>query len=314
MKYILCPLCGMNDYRIVFKIGSLNKKIINVICCKCGLVYVNPRQTEKEYEEFHRQNFFQEKGYESIEDFRKKASKSELDIKSRVVDLLLKYVDSKAKILDVGCGMGTIVNIFKKKGFDAKGIELSDIEIRVAREVYGLEIEHLSLEQYAQTNNEQFDLIILHHTLEHMPEPRKELARIYKLLKSNGLLYVGVPNIMNMKKRPEVFFEIGHALSFSPYSLKNLLNKCGFGIEYFSDKAAYLGGMDTVARKDVKNKKDLELELDKFEDSFCVRAYVLYKFFQYFIFRILRKFFLFFLSESAQIGIGRKIYLFIKKR
>jgi flagellar assembly protein FliH len=47
--YIPCPLCKNDSYREIFEIGDLNQPLRNVICMKCGLIYINPRPDEAEY-------------------------------------------------------------------------------------------------------------------------------------------------------------------------------------------------------------------------------------------------------------------------
>lgn len=54
LKYVNCDLCGKDEYIVVGKKGRFNERVTNVICKDCELVYINPRMTEKETENYYR--------------------------------------------------------------------------------------------------------------------------------------------------------------------------------------------------------------------------------------------------------------------
>jgi len=103
--------------------------------------------------------------------------------------------DSHAKlndaILDVGCGNRSLLTRLHKMGFtDLTGIDPFIDEghdygaIRIfKKEIYDLQ--------------QKFDVIMMHHSLEHMFEPLKALKRSWSLLNDDGYLLIRIPIMGN---------------------------------------------------------------------------------------------------------------------
>lgn len=97
----------------------------------------------------------------------------------------------KAKILDIGCGQGVALELFKRKGYSPIGITLNSEDVAVCRqkgyEVYEMEQSFLDFE------NGTFDFVWCRHCLEHSIFPYFTLSEIYRVLKPKAYLYVEVP-------------------------------------------------------------------------------------------------------------------------
>ncbi len=93
-----------------------------------------------------------------------------------------------SKILDVGCGNGFLISEMQKYSFtNLRGIDLfieNNIEERNLK-IYQSDIHSLK--------ESQFDLIMYHHSFEHIANPHLELQAIYEKLKDNGILIIRVP-------------------------------------------------------------------------------------------------------------------------
>lgn len=61
-----------------------------------------------------------------------------------------------AKLLDFGCGQGAAVNFFRKIGFDAHGVDISEIDIEVAKTRYSHVSHGFSLSEINPRNNEKY--------------------------------------------------------------------------------------------------------------------------------------------------------------
>lgn len=309
-----CPICGQNNVEVIFTKGNLDKDLINVICKNCGLVYVSPRRSREEYDNFHREKFLSEKSVVGIEQVKQKLNDSDFRIKMSIFNFLNEYLREGQNVLDIGCGFGVLLDILKKKkNINAFGVELGNVDIKAAKEFYGLDLSHESLEDFAKNSNNwgKFDVIILHHTLEHLPEPLVSLEQIKKLLGPEGILYVGVPNIMNLKKRPEIFFQTAHPFSYSPHSLKLMLEKAGFGIIKFNRSAGYPGGMETAAKTGARSADNINLEEGR--EFLEVARYIERSKDTFRRWRGLRDAFLFFMPESMRIKLGNIFYQVLKK-
>ena len=95
-----------------------------------------------------------------------------------------------AKVLDVGCGQGVALEMFRDQGLDAVGITLGeDAEVCRAKGLNVLEMDFAFLEFPDQS----FDLVWCRHALEHSIFPYFTLHELHRVLKPGGVLYVEVP-------------------------------------------------------------------------------------------------------------------------
>jgi 2-polyprenyl-3-methyl-5-hydroxy-6-metoxy-1,4-benzoquinol methylase len=92
--------------------------------------------------------------------------------------------------LDIGCGNGILPKIMEERGWDARGI---DPYIDKQRDkLFHENVERTSLQEFE--TDQRFGLVTLIHTFEHMPNPKKSVAKIAKLLDEGGYLFIVVPN------------------------------------------------------------------------------------------------------------------------
>ena len=95
-----------------------------------------------------------------------------------------------AKVLDVGCGQGVGLEVFKAAGLDPIGVTLGpDVEACRAK---GLNVVEMDL-SFLDFEDERFDLVWCRHALEHSVFPFFTLSEMHRVLKPGGVLYVEVP-------------------------------------------------------------------------------------------------------------------------
>jgi SAM-dependent methyltransferase len=94
------------------------------------------------------------------------------------------------RILDVGCGSGRLLSALYRAGFKhLLGIEpFLPADVQLAP---GLMIRKQSLEALDQ----QFDVVMFHHVLEHLADGKKALECAVRLLRPGGKILVRVPTV-----------------------------------------------------------------------------------------------------------------------
>jgi SAM-dependent methyltransferase len=78
-----------------------------------------------------------------------------------------------------------------------------------------------------------FDLVIMNHALEHMPDPVEQLRTVRRLLRDDGALVVAVPNWQSWQRRLFGTYwgplEVPrHLTQFSPHALRLAAVEAGF--------------------------------------------------------------------------------------
>ena len=99
----------------------------------------------------------------------------------------IRFKERNCRILDVGSGNGNLLRKMKDSGFR----KLTGIDPFLKNEIKepGLKIFKKSIEEVDET----FDIIMSHHSLEHMLDPKVFFSMIPKILDQNGRLILRIP-------------------------------------------------------------------------------------------------------------------------
>lgn len=106
---------------------------------------------------------------------------------------------SGKKILDVGCGGGILTESLSKLGAKVDGIDMAEAALSVAKlHLFESELDinyySSSVEEYAEENAEQYDVVTCLEMLEHVPDPASVMKACAKLVKPGGLLFFSTIN------------------------------------------------------------------------------------------------------------------------
>jgi 2-polyprenyl-3-methyl-5-hydroxy-6-metoxy-1,4-benzoquinol methylase len=120
-----------------------------------------------------------------------------MQINKRTFEHRLKKIKQrygKGKLLDVGCALGDCLEIAKKNGWsNVEGVEVSKYAAGIARKK-GLKVKNTTLEKSGFKEN-SFDVVTYQDVIEHLTDPLDELERIYKILKTGGVVFLVTPDV-----------------------------------------------------------------------------------------------------------------------
>lgn len=170
-------------------------------------------------------------------------------------DLALSLLDGGDKLLDVGCGNGSLAFKTIDKFKEVYGIDISPSRIE--------EAIYLATGKFGNTNNfhfsvcninekidfsdSMFDAVTSIATIEHVFDPYFVISQIHRVLNTGGIFITEVPNVAYLRRRTELLFgklpvtsspynwkEIGwdggHLHYFTEKTFCGLLKECGFEI------------------------------------------------------------------------------------
>lgn len=148
-----------------------------------------------------------------------------------VLDFVGKFV-REGTLIDIGSGVGLLVDEATRVGFKALGFEPSVPSVKAAKKYF-----HISLiaQEFSPTLvPKHVNVVVINHVLEHVVDPKKLLRQVAQIVKPGGFIFIGVPNfgsIMRMvkKSRWQSLIPDQHRWHFTVQTLDNLVLPYGFG-------------------------------------------------------------------------------------
>lgn len=249
---ISCELCSSTEIETLYKAVEGYFGVPNIhtymICQNCGLVFIHPKPTSEYLTLIYEKNYhppfditkknlrlkIKEKVYAYYLTASKAQNNSFLRVFYKIVrDYYIIPHTSGRRILDVGCGNGHFLNLFKQNGWETHGTEISKTSASYAEKL-GNKIftGELTDAHYPQ---QYFDVIVINHVLEHISDPKKLLDECYNIIKDDGTIVVAVPNFdcFDSKFLHNSWFSIHipcHLYQFNKKTLKNYLNLSHFKV------------------------------------------------------------------------------------
>ena len=158
--------------------------------------------------------------------------------------VLQRYLDAKngERVLEVGCNRGSIVKRLQDLGVDAYGVDINSDAIAegLTRNLSCMDATNLEFP------DSSFDKVYSLHTIEHIPDLRKALAQMERVLKPGGrlvLTYPIEPSFMRgfwclyhaivVYKNPLTAREI-HVHSIHPKKLRKLIHEFDLYLQHIT--------------------------------------------------------------------------------
>lgn len=151
-----------------------------------------------------------------------------------VVKPILTGLNYDDKILEIGCGNGFLLEELYQLGFkNVFGLELSKDAINKAKSGIKEKIKLGTLNKNSFKSN-QFSLILIFQTFDHIIDTNLFLQNCHKILKKGGIICIYNHNINSFSARflreKSPIIDIEHTFFFSPKTLSILLKKNRFTV------------------------------------------------------------------------------------
>ncbi len=118
--------------------------------------------------------------------------------------IIIDLIEPKAKILDLGCGDGTLLSLLiEKKQCKATGLELDEKLVFECLKK-GLTVSQADFDtSLADFSNGRFDYVILNESLQQVLHPREVILEALRVGKK---VVIGIPNFCHIHSRVQIFF------------------------------------------------------------------------------------------------------------
>ena len=256
-----CRACGSSDSELLFQIGE--NRVAR--CSGCSHVFLDivhtPESIRKMYEGYENpgNDFY----FERIDD----EVNAHFDGYLQRCREYCKTGAASPRILDIGCGNGSLLARAKKMGFTCEGIETNEPLAETVRKKLDCAV-HSKLLSDCTFPGETFDVVTMYDLIEHLQDPIDDLHRVHSWLKPGGVLFVLTPNddallrrvarlayrmSLRMVHRPMHTLYYPHHLSyFTAQSLRSLFEGIGLDVAWIETRNQEMSrlnvsGMDRLA-------------------------------------------------------------------
>jgi SAM-dependent methyltransferase len=100
----------------------------------------------------------------------------------------------EARVLDIGCGIGTYVEKFRALEAKAFGVDVDVERVTRGRHEKNLDTLALSVSEQLPFATDVFDGVLLHEVIEHVNNDRETIREAHRVAKPGGVVIVFAPN------------------------------------------------------------------------------------------------------------------------
>jgi SAM-dependent methyltransferase len=235
-------------------------------CARCGLRRLNPRPSQTIIGSYYKTGYnafvgrtrgpFKQRVWNWLRDANALPAGSQLGWLRPLFGPLAEWAfdinvplngQTGLRVMELGCGYGDLLIYLKSRGCEVQGV---DFDSRAAEKggEYGVPIHVGSLAEL-RLPAASFDVGIMCHSLEHVPDPAAELSEFARILKPGGRLHIAVPNggAVGLRLEGAEWMHLSHPLHFwffDAVTLVSLLDQQGFSPlqpPYSTSRTHYLG-------------------------------------------------------------------------
>ena len=173
--------------------------VLNVFqCSDCGLVQLNINPVD----------YFKE--VITAASFSEEAKLSRL---SQMKEFVTQFELHSKKVLEVGSGKGSMLDILEEAGVTAVGIEASLKSVEIGKSA-GRKMVNGYIGDIGKVNGCPFDAFVSFNYIEHMPEPGTIIKNISYNTKPNAVGFVTVPNLDYLLRTKSFYEFVADHLSY----------------------------------------------------------------------------------------------------
>jgi 2-polyprenyl-3-methyl-5-hydroxy-6-metoxy-1,4-benzoquinol methylase len=154
--------------------------------------------------------------------------------------LARRYGKAGARLLEIGSGMGHLVGQLEDT-FETYGMDLNHWAVKQSKSVIEKTQLQTASAQELPYRDGAFNVVIIKHIVEHLPDPQKAIREIGRVTEPGGILILATPNLDSLLKPWKGDKWIGyqdptHISLKRPAEWLGMIRAAGFSpVKFFSD-------------------------------------------------------------------------------
>ena len=233
-----CPVCAHPEPRALHVMRNL-RPIVQVPflalngCAACGFVYTWPRPSPAQLAEYYDPDA--DDGWDrggNLDDPQQLARLEKTfalkrDKGRRLLDVIAQWAAlpdrPERHAFDFGCGAGSLLDVLQDRGWTTTGLEPHRLREVAAR-------RHRVVDEIP--DSPVFDLVMVHHVLEHVLQPGEVLGALASATRPGGFLLCSMPDLEGLPDHHAFTYVASavHINSFTTASVHNLLQRSGWTV------------------------------------------------------------------------------------
>jgi 2-polyprenyl-3-methyl-5-hydroxy-6-metoxy-1,4-benzoquinol methylase len=264
VENVNCPHCFSNNHNNEFKLNGFT----HVQCKNCDSVYVTPRLKDEFIDKLYTDSYYSEMFTKSMIPFFEKRKKL---LGQNKYNQILHHSVKMGSVLDIGCGVGELIDVFKDNGWDSDVVELNPAAISWL-EKKGHNVNKVHFADY--NTEKKYDIVMAWNVIEHVLDPKEFVKKAFDLLKPGGIFVSEVPHGNSLlidycrktNKDPlRILQGEQHIMLYSKKAYEDLHVKAGFEKIFVKSNGLDYGTILNL--NNVKVDPDLILDIQSLIDS-----------------------------------------------
>ena len=222
---VACPLCAARDLTRLASIDRYWMGVQTVACTACGMITTSPILSHEALSEFYASH------YRRI--YAKTSEPSLQYLEVNGIECRAAYsaqflagvagLKGNPRVLDIGCAEGSILRALRAHvpGAVTVGVEPNPNFAAFARAHAACSV----VSDLSQVAERSFDLILINHVLEHVPDPVKTLSDLKEYLAPGGQMFIDVPDASAYDDINDL--HLAHLHHFTCTTLKRITRAAG---------------------------------------------------------------------------------------
>ena len=180
-----CPYCNKNLCSDEFSMNGFQ----HVTCNYCKTVYVTPRLNDQCIDKLYSEEYYSIMFINSmIPVFEKRKELIGIRKYNQVLEFLS---ENRGSVLDIGSGIGEVIDVFKDNDWDCNAIEFNPGAVDWLKQKE-INVSNVHFDDYK--SDIKFDVIMAWGVVEHVLDPKLFLIKVNSLLKPGGVFVSEVPH------------------------------------------------------------------------------------------------------------------------